>query len=693
MSRTVLPLRAVCLGAAILAAVAGVVRADERFSLEVAGNPAARSVAVLDGNALTITDGAGKSYLYVRTPKFDTADGRFIGYYCKAADQTLRWPVANTGKFLIGDPLGLQFRESRMEILAAGGRNANRPINPLPINPNRPLPGNPLPGNPLPGNPLPGNPLPGIGGNRPVAPPGGVRPGGVRPGAVDPGFNVPNRPVVQSTYDLAVLPGRGESLTAAYIDSKGRLQLYRGWDETWRRQPLNLRDVLVPGAPLALIDDPRGGAASTITVSARGELLEIAQGERSRPVTNQVGFVPGTHVALAGNPQAPSVVAVDDQGRILEIAIQDGQLGAVDGNAAGRFGAGVPLAIVPGQEDELFLIDRLGTLVGYRSNQGRWDGPEAIARGFPPGGHLTAAMLPGLNGQANVMVAAADTTGRLQAFLLDGNAWTPLPVGQVALPPGAPVALVRAADGLHLSAVTRDGLWIDWAQDRRGLVPREVGRGFSVGAPVTLLPHGGHLHGFCADSAGRLIAASWFRDAWRTALFTPEFDFAPRLVSRQIVANEPLPPVNVQFDNRHTEELFVSVIDELAPQSGSLELRIAPGQSTRQALQRDPGAVLEETWFVPTPNGGWVQDVRRTAIPPQPRYRVTAAANRTTYTYVDRRKKPGPLKDFDIQTPVSLGTFRLPPGADLRDGDTFDVYREAVARRNPGAAAFDLPRP
>ena len=334
-------------------------------------------------------------------------------------------------------------------------------------------------------------------------------------------------------------------------------------------------------------------------------------------------------------------------------------------------------------------------LVGYHRTNGLWEGPERIAPGFMPGGHVTATLALNTAQQPNLMVVAVDEAGRVQALRREEFDWVPRPIEQVPLPPGAPVSLALAADGLHLSAVTRGGAWVDWSPVPGGFVPSEIGSGFPVGAPVVLLSHETHLHGFCTDAAGRLAAASRFNGVWRLSLFVPEFKFAPRLVSRRVVPNNPLPPVMVQFDNRFTEELLVVLVEggaQEATDSGSKEFKIAPGRSVAQRLNRDAGAVLEEAWQVPTPDGTWVENVKRTALLPQSLYRVTVAASRTTYRYRDRRKQPGPLKNFDMKSPVSLGVFRLPPGAALNEGDMVDVYREAVSQHNTGAA-IDIPRP
>jgi hypothetical protein len=648
--------------------------AADRFLLDTPDVPPVRSTAVLTGDSLTITDATGKSYLYARAVELDTPDGRYFGYYSRGVNQTLRWPSRSTGKFLIGDSQGQNFRESRMTIQPAGDVDpaVDPAAPPAPRNGRKPVVPPPPPAAPGAGRPLP---------RVPNAPP----PRGNVPAPNPDDFA--GRRINRTPAEIALLPGANDTLTAAYIDRGGRLQMFQGWNDTWRRRQWPIRTSLVAGAPLALQPDPAGGLPSVYTVGRGGELLMIAGGEEPRRLTDRATFVAGAHLVVGGTPRFPTIIAVDQRGSIWEIALADGQANPIEANPD-RYTPGAPLAsVAAGGEQELFAIDRQGTLVNYRKTNGRWDGPDAIARGFAPSGRVAATLSTDDNGQPELLVASADAQGQLQMFRATQNGWNQFALGeQIPLPPGTPLSVVRAADGVHLSAVTRDGTWLEWVQGIRGFAPRVVGRGFAPGAPVVLYPHDLHIHGLSIDAAGRMVAGSFDRE-WSSVLLVPEFDLAPRLVRREVIPGEALPPANINLENRHNEEIVVHVIDELAPATPT-EIRIGPGQSSRQQVKRDPGAILEEVWMIPDANGNWTEDIRRTPLPAPPRYRVVLYANRTTYAYVDKRKKPGPVKDFDIQTPVSLGTFRLPPGAELQDGDTFDVYREAVMRQNPGAAAL-----
>lgn len=107
---------------------------------------------------------------------------------------------------------------------------------------------------------------------------------------------------------------------------------------------------------------------------------------------------------------------------------------------------------------------------------------------------------------------------------------------------------------------------------------------------------------------------------------------------------------------------------------------------------RDAGGTLQEVYLVPGP-GGPVEQVREFPLPPQKFYDVLVYSNRVTYQYIDRRKKKGPVPDFNESSLVSIGAFPLPPGLDLPNGTRLDVYGIATATRNPGAAAVLDPMP
>ncbi|MCA9055245.1 MAG: hypothetical protein KDA75_15500, partial [Planctomycetaceae bacterium] len=328
----------------------------------------------------------------------------------------------------------------------------------------------------------------------------------------------------------------------------------------------------------------------------------------------------------------------------------------------------------------------------YQSTAGTWGPRIDLANGFLPGGPVGAAFLDLPNGNRLLYLAAVDWQGRLQ--LLTGSPGTlqASVIDTGTLPPGAPVLVHTSLEGVQLSAVGVDGVWRVWRPGVSGVWDvASVQPGFPPGAPVIVDPLTGGL--LCVDVRGRIVPAQWTDGAWTCRLCHHTLPEPPRLVSRRVIPNEPLPPARVTLLNGGEDELILQIADAADP-ANSRQISIPAGRSQSEVFERDSGATIEEVYLAPTPIGGWMEQVATYPLPPQPRYSLAVWANRTTYQYINRNpnKPAGALPDFDLKSHVSLGVLDLPPGELLRDGETIDVNREALRNRNPGAAGyFGLP--
>lgn len=111
---------------------AAIVSAQESFELS-APQLGAASNAVLTADELRVTAADGTVTQYLRDPQFDSADGEWLGYFSRSANQVLRWPASSTGNMQIGQVQGgrLQYRYSQMTIRRLGPpRTAARPVLP-----------------------------------------------------------------------------------------------------------------------------------------------------------------------------------------------------------------------------------------------------------------------------------------------------------------------------------------------------------------------------------------------------------------------------------------------------------------------------------------------------------------------------------------------------------------------------------
>lgn len=117
-----------------------------------------KSSARMTGTSLEIRTDTGSTTVYARDAHYDSADGLWIGYFSRSANQVLRWPASNSGSMQIGTPgrTSVVYRTSQMTIVPAHSqptqgqvgatgtlppRVANRP----PVPPISPNPGMPTP--------------------------------------------------------------------------------------------------------------------------------------------------------------------------------------------------------------------------------------------------------------------------------------------------------------------------------------------------------------------------------------------------------------------------------------------------------------------------------------------------------------------------------------------------------------------
>ncbi len=601
------------------------------FILENPADPAASSVADIIGTDLVITDAGGRRFVYQRRPDLDTPDGMFQGFFSAAAAQYLRWPVSGAGSMQVGRITGgnLLWNLSRMQIRLAAG------------------------------------------------------------GPVGGGTFIPGGPL-----HIGTLPLGPNTICAAQIDAAGQLQFFIGHGERWRYVPSELPPgIFVPGAPLQLLPQPGVPLPRVITVGATGKLLQITAGREVSEIGGPPGikFVPGSQFAVSQSATGSLLFATDRHGRLWRIDLAGGVPQSIEGHL-GILEPNAPIAIMA-EGAELFLTDRKGAIVVYSQDaMGVWHGPEIVSPGFTSAGFVTAWMRPGT---PTIEVAAVDHHGHLQVLRFVGGLWKKETVPGIKLPAGTPLTAFETTVGLSLTAVLADGRWMEFFETGGKWQERIIAAGFPPRAPLAFSSFGPML--FASDVTGRLISAIWTGSEWRSVICVPA-DFpggaiglAPRLISRKTIVNRRIDPIKVELQNTTPEELVVRVLDARIPGKVQ-EFAIPPQGSVAMNADRDAGGTLQEVYLVPGP-GGPVEQVREFPLPPQKFYDVLVYSNRVTYQYIDRRKKKGPVPDFNESSLVSIGAFPLPPGLDLPNGTRLDVYGIATATRNPGAAAVLDPMP
>lgn len=596
------------------------------FVLENPAEPAAASVATIVGTDLVITDAAGQQFVYVRRPDLDSADGLYQGFFCAAANQLLRWPVAGTGSMQLGTrvPGKVVWNPSKMQVRNEAG------------------------------------------------------------GPVAPGTFIPGSPLHIST-----IPVGPDRQCAAQIDASGQLQIFIGHGERWRHfAAQHAPGVLVPGAPLQLVADPGATVPRVYTISSQGKFIEVIGGKEiaDLPAPSNVRFVPGGEFAVVQTATQFYLFSAERHGRLWRVDVSNGKHEIVDGHL-GVLEPGLPIVAM---EDgrELFMTDRLGSLVVYSLDaMGTWNGPESLAGGFSSAGALAVWLHPGTK---SLELAAVDRLGKLQVLRQVGGVWMKDSPPGITLPSGTPLTAFETKSGLSLTAVTAEGSWVEFFETDGKWHDRIIATGFPLGAPFAFSSYGPMLFASDVTGrllSASWTGTEWYAVIFVPSDYSGgQIGFAPRLVSRKFIANRRIDPVVIELENTTPEELVVRVRDARIP-GKTEEIKIAPHNAAEFRADRDAGGTLEEVYLVPGPNGP-AKQVRQLPLPPKQFYDMVVYANRVTYRYIDRRKNKGPLEDFTNSTLVSLGAFPLPPGGLLPTGTRLDVYKIATTTRNPGAAAI-----
>ncbi len=606
---------------------------SQRYELSVPGEPSLSSVAEFTDEGLLVTDAQGQVYRYLREPRFDSADRKYVGYHSPQSEQSLRWPASGTGSMYVGDARGAAWRESRQQIL----------------------------------------PLiaPGIPPRSAAAPPA--------PG-LWAGLDAPH---------IALGKDRRGREVLARIESAERVQLLERSGPGWTAGGTIATHGLVPGAPLVVGPAIEPHGVRIYTVSARGQLVAVSADGHLAPLASPLTFAPQTHLASQHSPQGLHLFAVDLHGFLQSVQTGTGVFQKIEAQP-GMFLPGSPLTAEVTRaangvaRTDVYLTDRRGVIVRYRREGHRWSNRDPVAEGFVPGGPVAVGSLGNPSNEDHRLLAAVDTSARLQLIQPRGTS-----VVARHLQPASHVSMLSGVGGPAITAIDRSGEWRVWRLANQWQ-PELIGPGFLPGAPVLTDPVQGQL--LSVDRLGRLVPAAFTAGHWQCHLCGPMLPHPARLISRTVQPAKPLAPARVHLVNRGQEELAVQVVDAAGATlaSSRTELRIPAGQTATVDVVRESAAMVEEVYETMTPDGRRIREVETYAIPPAPRYTLVVWANRVVYQYIDNRpdRPQGALPDFDLSSFVSLGVFDLPPGELIRDGQTIDLLREVSARRNPGEATW-----
>jgi len=175
---------------------------------------------------------------------------------------------------------------------------------------------------------------------------------------------------------------------------------------------------------------------------------------------------------------------------------------------------------------------------------------------------------------------------------------------------------------------------------------------------------------------------------------TPSFQPFYRTVTRQIQANPPLPPAEVELVNSHRYALLVLIGDARQSEAGLgnaglgnalQQIRIEPRSSQTVTLERDAGATIIETVEMLDRWGSWERQQFTTTIPAVAYYDLSVYEEHLQSIAIDRTgKSPNPIEDVNY-VPKSVGWLPVSAGVAVPDRSRLDVYQRALAAKNPGA--------
>ena len=294
----------------------------QQFRLSVPGEIGPGSTAVVTPQGLVITDAEGNSFRYTRTPRFDTPDGGYLGFYNQATQQSLRWPATGQGSMRIGDRQGLAWRASQQQVqpmAAAGGPVIQPRVG-----------------------------VPGAGG--PMIVPGAAT--GPQLGQVHP-HGLPGV-YGGSVTNVAVGVDRRGVPQMALVDSTGVVRVYSGAGGGWQYSTEMTGLDLVPGAPLGLTPDIVPGLPRVFTVTAGGSLVMLTRDQGPVPVAPQIAFPPAAPLSMHVDARRSQSFAVDVTGRLWELDLTRQAHRLID-NTAGQFVPGSRVSVLtrPGPQGTL----------------------------------------------------------------------------------------------------------------------------------------------------------------------------------------------------------------------------------------------------------------------------------------------------------------------------------------------------
>jgi hypothetical protein len=466
----------------------------------------------------------------------------------------------------------------------------------------------------------------------------------------------------------------------AHLESPQRIRYFLRQGDKWKSAAVDFGSpLLVPGAPLQLSKGDGDALPTVLTVGTEGRLLQIVPTATEPKVSTAAELLlpPGADFATAHSGKRSLLFAVDRDGTLWEVNRETGEKHAVEGRSD-RLLPGSAVHTLPGEGNELFLVDRRGNLVSYiRDPVVRWKGPRLIGMEFVAGSDMALWRRP--DGGRELQLASVNQRGELYAGRLEATGWRLEIAPGWVLPPGCPVEEAHTPVNMRLCAVTSRGTLQEMNLLNTEWRERTIAGGFAWKSSAVFIAGGPFVRG--VDVAGNLIVSQSVEEVWNTDIVPvdPARDSA-KLVRREWQSAAPLESVDIELDNRSSDTLFVKLRDRRTP-TADQELTIAPSMSARLRVDRDAGGILHDLLSLTAADGSKLEQAHDEPTAAQSLYDIEVLTMRDGVPYVDLRHKAWPPQRNLEKCRFSLGRFPLPAGDRLPAGEKIDLLNAAAAGR------------
>jgi hypothetical protein len=233
---------------------------------------------------------------------------------------------------------------------------------------------------------------------------------------------------------------------------------------------------------------------------------------------------------------------------------------------------------------------------------------------------------------------------------------------------------------MRLCAVTSRGVLQEMTLVNTEWRERTIATGLAWKSSAVFLPNGPVAMG--VDVVGNLVSATHAEEVWSTFVTTtdPAVETA-RLVQREWKRPAATAPIEIELANNSPDELLVRLRNRLTP-AEIVEATVVPLKALKVELQLDSPGEFEDLRRYTAADGTKTEQVKSLPAAVQSLYDVEVLAVRAgAVAYIDLRQKPWPSVSHRAKSPVSLGSFALPPGDALSAGALVDLFPSAETGR------------